>query len=164
MDYYENVMLHYLRSDRALFVNSECCIQLSQSNNPDSEGQHWYCDAVAVDFRRKAIFLCEISYSRGLSALGRRLKEWHEKWETVCYALTRDSFLDKNWPVRPWLFVPEQRLSMLLRRFETIAGGKPLRYLPRITTLEMIQPWKFQSWNRTDELTKPEIIPESMRN
>jgi hypothetical protein len=49
MDYYENVMMHYLRSDRAIFVNSESCIQLNQASNPDKSGLHWYCDAVAAD-------------------------------------------------------------------------------------------------------------------
>jgi hypothetical protein len=30
--------------------------------------------------------------------------------------------------------------------------------------LEMIQPWRFQSWNRTGEIAKPESIPQEMRN
>ncbi len=29
MDYYESIVVSYLRADRALFVNTECCIQLS---------------------------------------------------------------------------------------------------------------------------------------
>lgn len=164
MDYYESVMLHYLRSDRALFTNSECCIQINQGDNPDTSGPHWYCDAVAVDLRSKIIFLCEISYSKGLPSLTKRLKEWHDNWDALRNALIRDSFLENNWPVRPWLFVPEQFVALLLRRFEEIRAGQPLRYLPRITPLEMIQPWRFQSWNRTGELSKPETIPEAMRN
>ena len=55
MDYYETVMTHYLRSDRAIFLNTECCIQLNEGNNPDTSGPHWYCDAVAADFRSRAI-------------------------------------------------------------------------------------------------------------
>jgi glutamate synthase domain-containing protein 2 len=35
MDYYQSVVVHYLRADRALFVNTECCIQLNQSKNPE---------------------------------------------------------------------------------------------------------------------------------
>jgi hypothetical protein len=77
MDYYESVVVHYLRADRALFVNTECCIQLNQSKNPDSSGPHWYCDAVACDFRKSLIFLCEISYGAQLSDLTKRLKEWY---------------------------------------------------------------------------------------
>jgi len=45
MDYYESIVVNYLRADRALFVNTECCVQLNQSDNPDGSGPHWYCDA-----------------------------------------------------------------------------------------------------------------------
>lgn len=51
MDYYQNVVIDYLRADRALFVNAECCIQVNPASNPDASGPHWYCDAVAADFR-----------------------------------------------------------------------------------------------------------------
>ncbi len=164
MDFYENVMAHYLRSDRATFVNLECCIQLNQAANPDASGPHWYCDAVAVDFRNKAVFLCEISYSKGLHSLTKRLREWHEDWEKICYALVRDSFLSKEWPVRPWLFVPEQLLPLLLQRFDEIRADRRLKFVPRITPLEMIQPWRFQSWNRIGEAIKPDTIPKAMQN
>src|SRR5690348_10555109 len=115
MDYYENVVFHYLRSDRALFINSECCIQLNPVPNPDTSGPHWYCDAIAVDLRGKSIFLCEVSYGKGLDSLKKRLGEWHSDWDKVCLALVRDSYLEKNWPIRPWLFVPEQLVPLLLR-------------------------------------------------
>jgi len=45
MDYYQGVVLDYLRADRAIFINAECCIQLNEAHNPDSSGPHWYCDA-----------------------------------------------------------------------------------------------------------------------
>ena len=107
--------------------------------------------------------MCEISYSKGLPTLSKRLREWHDDWVKVCYALTRDSFLNEDWPVRPWLFVPEQLVPLLLRRLEEIGAGEPLKFSPRITTLEKIQPWQYQSWNRTSELDKPVIVPEAMR-
>jgi hypothetical protein len=93
MDYYETVMLHYLRADRVIFLNSEYCTQLNEAANPDMSGPHWYCDAVATDFRNKAIFLCEISYSKGLQSLTKRLREWHADWNGLRLALIRDSFL-----------------------------------------------------------------------
>ena len=74
MDYYESVMVHYLRSDRAVFVNTEACVQLNASANPDNSGPHWYCDAIAADFRSKTVFLCEVSYSKGLPSLTKRLR------------------------------------------------------------------------------------------
>lgn len=163
MDYYETVMLHYLRADRAIFVNSECCIQLNEAANPDLSGPHWYCDAVASDFRNKTIFLCEISYSKGLQSLTKRLREWHADWDKLCFSLVRDSFLHADWPVRPWLFVPEEYVPVLLLRLDEIRAGAPLRYLPRVTTLEMIQPWRFRSWNRIGEREKPDCISLEMQ-
>ena len=41
MDHFEGVVLDYLRADRALFVNSQCCIQLNEGANPDTSGPHW---------------------------------------------------------------------------------------------------------------------------
>jgi hypothetical protein len=99
MNYYENVVVDYLRADRAIFVNTECCIQLNQAENPDTSGPHWYCDAIALDLRAKAVFLCEISYSRQLTDLTKRLKGWHDHWGLVCQALKRDSFLSDDWAV-----------------------------------------------------------------
>src|SRR5260370_41944842 len=42
---------------RFVFVNTECCIQINPADNPDRSGPHWYCDAVAADFRSKTVFL-----------------------------------------------------------------------------------------------------------
>jgi hypothetical protein len=148
MNYYESVVIDYLRADRALFVNTECCIQLNQSDNPDTSGPHWYCDAVVVDFRTKTVFLCEISYGKQLADLAKRLKDWHNNWDTVCAALARDSHLPSEWPSRPWIFVPDGFVQLLLKRLSQIAGAGALRYVPRITPLEMVQPWRYRSWNR----------------
>lgn len=163
MDYFEGVMAHYLRSDRAVFLNTESCIQLNEGN-PDTSGPHWYCDAVAVDFRTRTIFLCECSYSKGLQSLRKRLQGWHDDWEKVCLALARDSHISPTWPVRPWLFVPEAFVPLLLKRLHEIKGDEQqLKFQPRISTLEMTQPWQYQSWNRIGEGSKPPSIPEAMR-
>lgn len=163
MDYYEGVVLHYLRADRAIFVNSECCVQVNAAENPDMSGPHWYCDAAAVDFRQQTVFLCEISYSVGLSTLAKRLMAWQAHWDDIRVALVRDSFLPQGWPVRPWLFVPEALIPLLLRRLEQAGAGAPPRFTPRITPLEMTQPWRFRSWNRVGEAAKPDSIPPSMQ-
>jgi len=163
MSFYEEVVIDYLKADRALFVNTNCCIQLNESNNPDGSGPHWYCDAVTVDFRAKTIFLCEISYSSSLGDLIKRLKAWHESWRLLCIALCRDSFLPSEWSVRPWLFVPEKLLPLLLRRMgQATSAGTP-HFIPRITTLEMVQPWQYRSWHRIGETEKPPAIPEEMQ-
>jgi len=36
MNYYENVVLDYPRADRAIFVNSEYCIQINPGDTPDT--------------------------------------------------------------------------------------------------------------------------------
>ncbi len=164
MDYYESVVVHYLRSDRTIFVNTECCVQLNQSDNPDSSGPHWYCDAVACDFRNHRIFLCEISYSAQLSGLIKRLTEWHENWDLVRQALVRDSFLPKDWPLRPWIFVPTEQVPLLVKWWTAISGSsQPPKFVPLVTPLEMVQPWRYRSWNRIGEEFKPELVPEAMR-
>ena len=50
MDNYQGQVVKYLRSDLAVFVNTECCIQLREDPNPKGR-EHWYCDVVACDFR-----------------------------------------------------------------------------------------------------------------
>jgi hypothetical protein len=57
MDYFQGVVTENLRADRAMFVNTECCIQLNPGANPDRTGPHWFCDAVAVNLRDEAVFL-----------------------------------------------------------------------------------------------------------
>jgi hypothetical protein len=163
MNYYESVVIDYLRADRAVFVNTECCIQINPADNPDTSGPHWYCDAVAVDFRSRHVYLCEISYSLQLTDLTKRLKDWHDSWGGLRAALHRDCFLAEDWPIRPWLFVPGKLVSPCLKRLKQIANGNPLKFVPRITPLEMVQPWQYRSYNRIGEAKKPDDIPPEMQ-
>jgi len=160
MSYYEGVVLEYLRRDRALFANPEYCVQIEPGRVPP-KGTHWYCDVVTVDFSSKTIFLCEISYSKTQGALVKRLGSWSDNWGAVCKAVNRDSMLPEGWQVRPWLFVPDERLGILIRGLEQIGGTN---FKPRITTLDMIQPWKCEEY-RTEEDLKMKArheIPEAM--
>lgn len=144
MDHFEGVVLDYLRADRGLFVNSQCCIQLNEGANPDTSGPHWYCDAVAVSFKEQMAYLCEITYAARAPSLLARLRSWDEHWEGLKVALVRDSGVPAAWPLRPWLFVPEAQA-------ERLKGGlASLRSLPspRITFLEEVVPWRYRSWNR----------------
>ena len=163
MNFYQGVVFEYLRSDRSLFINTECCIQLNEGKNPDTSGPHWYCDALACDFRHESAFLCEITYSASLSALISRLTDWHESWPLLKEALRRDSHVPIGWPIRPWLFVPEQSIPRLLNRLADIRPSDDALFTPRITPLEMVQPWRYRSWNRDGEAEKPASIPEMMQ-
>ena len=152
MDYYQNAVGEYLRADRHVFVNTEFCIQLNEGKNPDL-GHHWYCDVVAVDFGRQTIFLCEVTYSAQLGALTKRLTDWNANWSGVEAALRRDAAVPADWPIRPWLFVPEERRPLLRRRLDAMAQAEPLKFTPRVTSLEEVQPWRYRSWDRSDNLS-----------
>jgi hypothetical protein len=165
MDFYQGVVVDYLRANRTTFVNTECCIQLNKSNNPDTSGPHWYCDAVALEFQSSTIFLCEISYERSLASLTKRLKAWHEHWDLLCKAVARDSSFPeiiRGWPVRPWLFIPNEFVENFVKGLDQIAGSQQLKFSVRITPLELVQPWKYPSWDRKGEDEKA-IVPVEMR-
>jgi len=166
--YYQDVVVDYLRADRSVFVNTECCIQLNPQQNPDTCGLHWYCDAVAIDFGDEptpTVFLCEISYAEKLGAMTDRLRQWAGNWDGVREALTRDCRVPRDWPVRPWLFVRQDSVPLLVRKLSGLrsADGSPA-FRPRITTLEAVQPWRYHSWQHRDsETVKPSCVPEEMR-
>ena len=150
MDYYQGVVVEYLRADRAVFVNTECCIQLNPGKNPDVTGPHWYCDAVALDLRRKTVFLCEVSYSSSLTALFSRLGDWSGSWSGVRAALIRDCLVESTWSVQPWLFVPKARREGLQKKLALLCESRSEMPMPLITDLENVVPWKYAAWNRHD--------------
>lgn len=165
MDYYQGVVTDYLRADRAIFVNTECCIQLDDTSNPKS-GRHWFCDAVAADFRAQIVFLCEVSYATGLSALLKRLSQWNAHWKQVTAALVRDCNVPPNWRVRPWLFIPQGCIESAVATISKIGlGSETARVMPdpRITPLEMVAPWQYTAWRRIGERPEPEVIPAGMQ-
>jgi hypothetical protein len=166
MDYYQGVVVEYLRAARSVFVNTECCIQLNSGDNPDGSGPHWYCDALAVDFSVPAVYLCETSYSKSLNALLKRLTEWNTHWPQVQASIVRDCRIPAEWPVRPWLFIPQECIPVAvagIQRIGLVPGHARLLPEPRITTLEMVAPWNYRSWNRHGECAKPETIPAAMQ-
>ena len=164
MDYFQGVVTEYLRADRAVFVNTECCIQLNPGANPDTSGPHWYCDAVAVDHRKHEIFLCEITFAKSLSALQTRLTGWAANWPGVLAALVRDSALPSDWPVRPWIFVPEKLRTSLedkIRRVSNVGTGAGQMPFPKVTALEATMPWEYCSWNRAPGVEVGDTQPPS---
>jgi hypothetical protein len=166
VDYYKGVVINYLRANRTTFVNTEFCLQLNVSTNIGNiapSGRHWYVDVVAVDFSKKIIYLCEISYPKGVSDLREKLRNWNEHWPEILKALARDAHLPA-WPVRPWLFVPDERGSTLIRALDQLLHGpNPQLPVPRIKPLEETAPWLFNAWTRKDEPAKSAWIPVNMR-
>ena len=147
LDYYEGVVVSYLRADRALFLNTECCIQLNEEKNPDHSGPHWYCDAVAIDLRNERVYLCEISYSLHLSALLKRVSAWHAEWDGVHNGLIRDSHIPPSWPLSLWLFVPLKCTKELDKKL-ALMNRENRKFEFRVTALEDVQPWNYSSWDR----------------
>ncbi len=166
MDYFEGVVIEYLRADRALFLNTQYCIQVNKGKNPDTSGPHWYCDAVAIDFRSRSIFLCEITFANPPASLKERLSGWNDHWVGVHQALVRDSKLPEDWTVRPWLFIREDAIPKVIKDLENLKAmtqGKVMFPVPKITPLEMTMPWEYTSWDRQGEKPKPPIIPVEMQ-
>lgn len=153
MDYFQGVVTEFLRSNRATFVNTECCIQLDPTPEP-LKGRHWYCDAVAASFQDKTLYLCEVTYSRSLQALVRRLQAWDASWPLLCEAVYRDCAVPSDWGVQPWAFVPGGLRELLVAKLTAVGIGQGRAQqmpLPRITSLEEILPWKYSNWNRPAE-------------
>ncbi len=115
MDYYQGVVADYLSADPAMFVQPEACIRL-YPDRPLAKDEHWYCDVLAVSFRSQTAYLCEVTFSKALHSLMRRLRQWDAHWEDVCRALQHDNRVPADWDVRPWR-------SCLKRSGDSFRGG-----------------------------------------
>lgn len=149
MDYFQGVVSEYLRAKRSRFVNTEYMINL----DPDGKYQkdrHWYCDAVAIDFADSSIHLCEITYSKTLHSVCKRLQFWCNSWPKVIEALHRDSELKGDWHIAPRVFVPADLSNQLRQRISSLTRPEHCSARmpePIVTLLEEVLPWKYRSWN-----------------
>ena len=125
LDYFQGVVTEYLRANRAVFVNTECLIQLDEGDKQFKD-RHWYCDAMAVNFKDKAIYLCEITYSGTMQSLVGRLQAWQSNWAELTAAVIRDSGTPRDWTVQPWVFIPQKRRDVFDKK---MALAKPVMYL-----------------------------------
>jgi hypothetical protein len=162
MDYFQGVVTEYLRANLSTFVNTECLLQLDPHTDTPGKGRHWYCDAVAVNFRERAVYLCEITYSTTMNALLTRLGAWRSNWAGIKDALVRDCGIPPDWTVRPWVFVPKERLSLYEKRLAALElidapGEMPT---PLIKHLEEVVPWRYRSWDRKLEALARTDKPE----
>lgn len=146
MDYFEGVVTEYLRADRSLFVNAQCCIQLNPGANPDTSGPHWYCDAVAICLKNSTAYLCETSYASPPSSLFKRISSWNRDWLLLREALARDSGIPTSWTVRPWLFVHPDMVPKV-EAYATALPASPMP-APKVTSLNRVLPWNYRSWDR----------------
>lgn len=149
MDYFQGVVTEYLVADRSSFVNTELLIQLD-AHEP-KKGRHWYCDAASANFKESTLYLCEVTYSKTMSALAKRLLAWNENWPHLEEALRRDCCIPESWKVKPWVFIPESYYSALKTRIISLEGSDRSAHAmpyPKITFLEQVVPWKYITWDR----------------
>ena len=138
MPYYQDIVGDYLRAERTRFISPEYLLDLGHGG-PLSKGC-WWIDVLAVDFKEKAIFLCEVSYSKTLTALVRRLRQWSDQWDAICPTLFEHTHVPNNWQITPWVFIPRDYRPVFDRKFKAVTSP---RFAPRITDLEDTAPWKF---------------------
>lgn len=153
MDYFQGVVTEYLVANKASFVNSELLIQLDAEK--PRKGRHWYCDAAAVSFRDNTLYLCEVTYSKTMSALAKRLLAWDGHWTELRDAISRDCNIPSFWSIQPWAFIPKQRHETLSKSIQILSEpkrSKDMMPYPRITYLEKVVPWSYDEDRRHDEL------------
>jgi hypothetical protein len=150
MDYFQGVVAEYLRANRSTFINTECMIQLDEGSVP-AKGRHWFCDIIAVNLVEKRVYLCEVTFSKTLGALTKRLQTWSANWPAIKAALVRDCGVNQDWAVTPWLFIPRALRPVLdarLAQLKGVGAGDPSMPTPKVNHLEEVVPWEYQHWDR----------------
>ena len=158
MDYFQGVVTNYLRASRSTFVNTEFLIQLD-AGDKQLKDRHWYCDAMAVDFKKKTVYLCEITYSATMQALLTRLREWQTHWDELSRALMRDSGVPQDWTVHPWVFIPKKNHPAFTKKLSEFKGPPSTGLQmpsPRVTYLESVVPWQYSTWDRKNDAIAPD--------
>ena len=153
MDYYEGVVREFLDADRAIFLNERCLINLDgvghRVNGKWPSGRHWYCDAVAVNLKTKTVQLCEVTYSKTLGSLMKRLTAWANNWDELRAALVRDNHVHPSWKVEPRAFFPRELRKVFdrkLSRISAVVGGAGQMPEPKVDYLEDIVPWTYKHY------------------
>src|SRR5450631_217529 len=148
MDHSKAVVIDYLRSDKAMFINPECCVQFDHGGEPKMLGQPCSCDAVAIDLRHGAVYLCDTAFGPRLHSLLKKLTLWRMYWEPILGALRRDCMLPANWRVYVWLFVPRNSIEAFDAELEKLRQTIGSNFKVKITALEDVRPWRSSSWKR----------------
>jgi hypothetical protein len=109
---------------------------------------------MAVNMKEQAAYLCEATFSQSLGALSKRLLAWDERWPLICQAIRQKSAIPESWLIQPWLFIPKERKQALLARLHCSQMPQP-----RITWLESVVPWNYNSDERTKDWIEPLNLP-----
>jgi hypothetical protein len=150
MDYFQGVVTEYLRANRSVFVNTEFLIQLDDGEK-QLKDRHWYCDALAVNFKESKLYLCEITFSATMQALISRLQAWQNNWDELVKAVARDSGIPSDWKCQPWVFIPKKYDEIFTKKLAQITLSDSQMPAPRVTFLETVLPWEYRSWDRKND-------------
>ena len=151
MDHYRGVVLDYLQSDRAVFVNADRRVEGGDGGEQDLQPEQCCCDAIAIDLRHGAVYLCETATERSVHLLIKKLKSWTENWEAIKATLQREYRVPTSWRVHVWLFVPMAIFESLDEELERLRHSAGARFKVKLTALEEIQPWNSSRWRRQEE-------------
>lgn len=155
MDYFQGVVAEYLRADRSCFLNTEFYLQ-NDFSPAEETAKTWFVDILCVNMRAQEAHLCEVTYAKNPQGLLKRLRAWAQHWPNIRLAMERDGGIPASWSTRVWLFVPEASIPSLLPRLPVLPTS------PKITPLEMCEPWRYVNWDRNGEGEKPSTIPTEM--
>jgi hypothetical protein len=144
MSHYQEPVRDFLHAKRSVFVSPECKIQLH--SGLQSKGSYWYCDIIALDLEAKNVYLCEVTYSKTLAALLKRLNSWEVNWNQIKSALIRDCCVDPSWTVIPWVFFPQANYELFIKKHNPTNMPKA-----RVTFLESVTPWTYPEEARLDD-------------
>jgi hypothetical protein len=139
MDYFQGVVLEYLRANRTYFVNPEFWVRGNLQSPHDKP--HWFVDILTVNMRKKEVYLCEVTYAKQPRALIRRLNSWREHWETIDQTVREDTYIEKDWPLIPWVFATDDAMKII----EPIL--KALFPNGKMTSLSEVLPWKYCTYD-----------------
>lgn len=151
MDHYKTVVMDYLQSDKAVFVNADCQFDVLPSTEQERKPGPCQCDAVAIDLRHGAVYLCEIAMDDQLPALLNKLTGWTKHWDSIKAILQRACKVPAGWRVHVWIFVPSAATETLEDELEQLRHKAGARFKVKLTVLEEIQPWNTAGWRRKEE-------------
>lgn len=151
MDHYKTVVIDYLQSDKAVFVNIDCRLEFDQAVSSDKSRRHCSCDAVAIDMRHGAVYLCDAVLDDRLPSLIRKLSAWTRNWDSIVSAFRRECKVPADWRLHVWLFVLRDSIETLEQRLEQLRQTVGTRFKVKLTALEDVQPWRISQWERHEE-------------
>jgi hypothetical protein len=147
MEHYKTVVMDYLQADRAVFVNTKCDIEVGGAASQKKSGQHCSCDAVAIDLRHRAVYLCDAAFESKLQPLIKKLSTWTKNWDSIETALQHECRVPAKWRVYIWLFVPKDLIEMLDAELEDLRNTSGSKFKVKVTVLEDVQPWRASCWS-----------------